>query len=209
MNTLAQNVFSFSFAPPDLFSGTAFLWISATGVSWMYRMFAWLVCFYSRYVQYSCDIMAINRVKEVFHGDNKPPLSYSFRNNPSFQSVPSSSLLLLSHGREGGPVPDLYLVCKSFNGSLWMLPSSLPPTLPSPRQPIQGVSHGTPTQRLTSQCSPVTCTSLTCAHSDVHQGRVLLLPLLSKEMKCRAGWPKCGFLETGFIWRKCQHVCMC
>lgn len=54
--------------------------------------------------------------EESVYGDNKPPLSYSLRNNPSIQSVPSSSLLLLSRGREEGPVPDLYLVCCSSMG---------------------------------------------------------------------------------------------
>lgn len=182
----------------------------SVGVSWMWcRFFACFICvqFYSISVQYSCDIMSMSRVKEVFHGDNKP-LSYSLRNNPSIQSVPSSSLLLLSCGREGGPVPDLYLVCSSsmaLCGCYHPLPTAKPPAAHSGS--VTWHSHST----APSQSSPVTRSSLTCVHSDVHQGRLVFLHCSQRNWRVRlwgqsvASWRPASF--GGSV--SGAHTCVC
>lgn len=140
-----------------------------------------------------CFMVMINLLSPILSGIIHPFSQY--------QQQPPPAVLWKGRGTGARLVPSLQL----FNGSLWMLPSS--PPLPSLRQPIQGVSHGTPTQQLLHKAllslSPhwhaftVMCIREGLSSSTAPKGTE------------ESGWggrgAKCGFLETGFIRRKRQQ----
>lgn len=153
--------------------------------------------------------MSISRLKEVLQGDNKPPLSNSSEIILPFSQYQAAASSC--HPMEGKE--DQCQSCTSSAIFQWaFVDAAILPPRTTPGSPFRSVtwhSHSAPI----SQCSPVICTSLTCAHSDVHWGMAVLLHYFQRKWSAGLGgqsvasWIRYSYFLGGSA-EPCQCVCV-